>query len=112
MWIERETGTLSRVWERASTQNTGHRQQPQQHTPFHTHTPPPTQMMTAMLGGEVKASAHGGEYGRMAMNIQPGSRCFSYLESSVQSLNVWMSHGDEAVKLPEGFKAVAMSQQV
>jgi GMP synthase-like glutamine amidotransferase len=48
----------------------------------------------------------------MAMNIQPGSRCFSYLEKSVQSLNVWMSHGDEVVKLPDEFKAVAMSQQV
>eukprot|EP00983_Pelagomonas_calceolata_P094513 1157898-Pelagomonas_calceolata.AAC.11 len=68
--------------------------------------------MAAMLGGEVKAAAHGGEYGRMAMNIQPDSKCFSYLDKGVSSLNVWMSHGDEAVKLPEGFKTVAMSQQV
>jgi len=60
----------------------------------------------------VKAAAHGGEYGRMAMNIQPDSKCFAYLGKDVKSVNVWMSHGDEAVKLPEGFKAVAMSQQV
>ncbi|KAF5827549.1 GMP synthetase, partial [Dunaliella salina] len=69
------------------------------------------QMMAAMLGGEVKAAAHGGEYGRMAMNIQPDSKCFAYLDKGVSSLNVWMSHGDEAVKLPEGFKTVAKSQQ-
>lgn len=67
-------------------------------------------MMTAMLGGDVKSAEHGGEYGRMAMNISPGSRAFSYLDAA--SVNVWMSHGDEAVKLPEGFKAVAKSTQV
>lgn len=26
--------------------------------------------------------------------------------------NVWMSHGDEAVELPDGFKCVAKSDQV
>jgi GMP synthase (glutamine-hydrolysing) len=70
-------------------------------------------MMTAMLGGEVKAAEGGGEYGRMAMKlVEPDSSAFSYLPKDVSSVNVWMSHGDEAVRLPEGFKAVARSQQV
>lgn len=67
------------------------------------------QMITHVLGGEVKPAHHGGEYGRMPMDITSGSTLFSYLSKT--SVNVWMSHGDEAVKLPEGFTAVAKSQQ-
>ncbi|KXZ44305.1 hypothetical protein GPECTOR_69g398 [Gonium pectorale] len=67
------------------------------------------QMITHLLGGEVKAAVHGGEYGRMPMDIAPASQLFSFLSST--TANVWMSHGDEAVKLPEGFTAVAKSHQ-
>jgi GMP synthase (glutamine-hydrolysing) len=67
-------------------------------------------MITHLLGGEVKPAAHGGEYGRMPIDITPGSRLFSYLANN--TVNVWMSHGDEAVNLPQGFKAVAKSHQV
>eukprot|EP00195_Chlamydomonas_chlamydogama_P016056 CAMPEP_0202890436 /NCGR_PEP_ID=MMETSP1392-20130828/832_1 /ASSEMBLY_ACC=CAM_ASM_000868 /TAXON_ID=225041 /ORGANISM="Chlamydomonas chlamydogama, Strain SAG 11-48b" /LENGTH=536 /DNA_ID=CAMNT_0049574005 /DNA_START=190 /DNA_END=1800 /DNA_ORIENTATION=- len=67
------------------------------------------QMITQLLGGEVKAAHHGGEYGRMPMDLADNSRLFSYL--SKKTVNVWMSHGDEAVKLPEGFSAVAKSHQ-
>lgn len=67
------------------------------------------QMITHLLGGEVKAAHHGGEYGRMPMDVSEGSTLFSNLAQS--TVNVWMSHGDEAVKLPEGFKAVAKSHQ-
>lgn len=67
------------------------------------------QMITHLLGGEVQAATTGGEYGRMPMDVVPGSTLFSFLEQS--PVNVWMSHGDEAVKLPEGFSAVAKSHQ-
>ena len=68
------------------------------------------QLIAQLLGGEVKPATHGGEYGRMPMTIEPNSRLFSYL--SKKSVSVWMSHGDEAVKLPPGFTSVAKSQQV
>ena len=66
-------------------------------------------MITHLLGGEVKAATHGGEYGRMPMDISLNSKLFSYL--SKREVNVWMSHGDEAVHLPDGFSVVAKSRQ-
>jgi GMP synthase (glutamine-hydrolysing) len=68
------------------------------------------QMLVQMLGGQVEEATNGGEYGRMPIDIEAGSSLFSYTSSS--STNVWMSHGDEAVKLPDGFKVVAKSRQV
>ena len=62
------------------------------------------------LGGEVKTAEGGGEYGRMAMTVEPASTLYSTEAASLQQL-VWMSHGDEAVKLPGGFAAVARSEQ-
>lgn len=66
-------------------------------------------MITQLLGGEVKAAAHGGEYGRMPMDISLNSQLFSYLDK--REVNVWMSHGDEAAHLPDGFSVVAKSRQ-
>jgi GMP synthase (glutamine-hydrolysing) len=63
-----------------------------------------------MLGGTVGSGVVGGEYGRMPILIQPGSRLYSFQDNSKP--NVWMSHGDEATKLPEGFHVVAKSEQV
>lgn len=68
------------------------------------------QLMVYSLGGEVKQGVEGGEYGRMPMHIEEGSELYGNTTSNMQ--NVWMSHGDECVKLPEGFDAVAKSQQV
>lgn len=70
-----------------------------------TFTPP-----VQMLGGTVTSGVVGGEYGRMPIDIQPGSRLYSYQDN--QKPNVWMSHGDEATKLPDGFRVVAKSEQV
>eukprot|EP00873_Tetraselmis_striata_P008660 jgi/Tetstr1/428924/TSEL_018900.t1 len=67
------------------------------------------QLLVFSLGGEVKQGADGGEYGRMPMHIEEGSELYGNTTTNVQ--NVWMSHGDECVKLPEGFDAVAKSQQ-
>jgi hypothetical protein len=63
-----------------------------------------------MLGGTVGSGVVGGEYGHMPINIQPGSTLYSYQDN--QKPNVWMSHGDEATKLPDGFRVVAKSEQV
>lgn len=68
------------------------------------------QLITHLLGGEVKPASHGGEYGRMPIDIAEGSKLFEYTQQ--KTVNVWMSHGDEAVKLPDGFTAVAKSHQV
>ncbi len=46
----------------------------------------------------------------MPIDITPGSKLFANIPNS--TVNVWMSHGDEAVKLPEGFVTVAKSRQV
>ncbi len=62
-----------------------------------------------MLGGVVGSGVVGGEYGRMPINIQPGSRLYSFQSNTVP--NVWMSHGDEATRLPDGFTVVAKSEQ-
>ena len=69
-------------------------------------------MITHLLGGNVKAATTGGEYGRMPIDIAPGNKLFSYLPADKKSVNVWMSHGDEADRLPEGFTATAKSHQV
>lgn len=46
----------------------------------------------------------------MPINVQAGSRLYSYQDNTKP--NVWMSHGDEATKLPDGFSVVAKSEQV
>jgi GMP synthase-like glutamine amidotransferase len=72
---------------------------------------PPTrmQLIVHQLGGEVKTAEGGGEYGRMPMTVVRESTLFGGEPSDSQL--VWMSHGDEAVKPPEGFGVVARSEQ-
>ena len=72
--------------------------------------PPAVQLIVHQLGGEVKTADGGGEYGRMPMNVVRDSTLFSTEQEDSQL--VWMSHGDEAVKLPPGFCVVARSEQV
>jgi GMP synthase (glutamine-hydrolysing) len=58
------------------------------------------------LGGKVRPGPKR-EYGHAEINISHGkSRLFHELPPS---LNVWMSHGDEAERLPSGFNVVARS---
>ena len=64
------------------------------------------QLLVQRLGGEV-APAEKREYGRMPIATQPGG-----LFAEAGSQMVWMSHGDEAKRLPEGFVCVAKSEQV
>ncbi|KAK9831472.1 hypothetical protein WJX81_008476 [Elliptochloris bilobata] len=67
------------------------------------------QLLVHALGGEVKAADGGGEYGRMAIRTTQASAL--YAQDTEHSQQVWMSHGDEAVRLPQGFCSVATSEQ-
>ncbi len=57
------------------------------------------------LGGKVKPGPKR-EYGHAEVHVTGESRLFKGLPPS---LNVWMSHGDEAQELPQGFSVVASS---
>lgn len=62
-----------------------------------------------LLGGIVKP-ADSQEYGRMEIIPVRESALFGDSEVSVRQ-SVWMSHGDEAIRLPDGFSIVATSIQ-
>jgi len=61
------------------------------------------QLMARWLGGEVKAS-HAGEYGLAELNVLKPGVLFRELPSRQR---VWMSHGDQVLRLPEGFELLA-----
>jgi len=61
------------------------------------------QFMVHALGGKVRAASKR-EYGHAEVELQDGSRLFEGLPAK---LSVWMSHGDEAVELPAGFRLTA-----
>jgi GMP synthase (glutamine-hydrolysing) len=60
------------------------------------------QLMTHVLGGKVRP-ADKREYGHATVEILDGSRLFRGLP---KLLSVWMSHGDEAMELPQGFRLI------
>ena len=68
------------------------------------------QLIVHTLGGTVHTAEAGGEYGRMPINVVAESVLYSE-ESTASKQLVWMSHGDEAAQLPEGFTCVARSEQ-
>src|SRR3989475_9108088 len=63
------------------------------------------QFMVHTLGGKVRAAARR-EYGHAWVETLAESEL---LRGLPKSLEVWMSHGDEAVELPEGFQLIAQS---
>jgi len=70
------------------------------------------QTMAAQLGGKVAPSDHR-EYGYAQIKILNKSKLFGDLNDGenkkVQLLDVWMSHGDRVTTLPDGFQAIAGS---
>jgi len=64
------------------------------------------QLMAHKLGGKVRA-AEKREYGHAMVEVLNGSRLFQELPAA---MSVWMSHGDEALELPPGFKLTARTQ--
>jgi GMP synthase (glutamine-hydrolysing) len=63
------------------------------------------QFMAHTLGGKVRAASRR-EYGHARVEVLSDSEIFRGLPGT---LDVWMSHGDEALELPPGFKLVAKS---
>jgi GMP synthase (glutamine-hydrolysing) len=63
------------------------------------------QYMVHALGGKVRP-ADKREYGHADVEVQSNSRL---LDGLPRKLSVWMSHGDEAVELPAGFRLIASS---
>jgi GMP synthase (glutamine-hydrolysing) len=68
------------------------------------------QLLVQRLGGTVE-NANKAEYGRMPIIVQSDdSVLFGASVHKGDSQQVWMSHGDEATKLPVGFTCVAKSE--
>ncbi|XP_052210797.1 uncharacterized protein LOC127813716 isoform X2 [Diospyros lotus] len=67
------------------------------------------QLIVQRLGGEVRIGEKQ-EYGRMEIEVVKDCGLFGSKKVG-DSQVVWMSHGDEAVRLPDGFEVVARSQQ-
>ena len=64
------------------------------------------QLITQHFGGEVVAADHH-EYGKAKLKIENDSSIFKGIEDD--SI-VWMSHGDKAERLPEGFDIIGTSE--
>lgn len=69
------------------------------------------QTMAEQLGGRVEASCHR-EFGYAAVQVVGHSRLLHHIEDQVQGsgvplLEVWMSHGDRVIALPQGFSSIA-----
>ncbi|XP_074304298.1 uncharacterized protein LOC141639016 [Silene latifolia] len=68
------------------------------------------QLIVQKLGGLVKVGDKQ-EYGKMEIEVLcDGSRLFGDKFKGDKQV-VWMSHGDEVAKMPDGFRVVATSQQ-
>jgi GMP synthase (glutamine-hydrolysing) len=63
------------------------------------------QFIVHKLGGKVRPAPRR-EYGHAEVAVGRASRLFQGLPDS---MNVWMSHGDEAIELPKGFSVVGKS---
>ncbi|XP_058201392.1 uncharacterized protein LOC131316132 [Rhododendron vialii] len=68
------------------------------------------QLIVERLGGSVRVGEKQ-EYGRMEIEVERACGLFGGSKKIGDKQVVWMSHGDEAVKLPDGFEVVARSQQ-
>lgn len=66
------------------------------------------QTMAKQLGGSVTSTKHS-EFGYAKVSINEDSRLFKDIYDQKQTLDVWMSHGDQVDKIPEGFQIIAGS---
>jgi len=64
------------------------------------------QLMGAMLGGEVVRGTQR-EYGHGSLSFKAQGRLLKGLQSPIK---VWNSHGDRLEKLPQGFKAIGVTE--
>jgi GMP synthase (glutamine-hydrolysing) len=66
------------------------------------------QALVAALGGQVEGG-HIREFGRAALEITADTPLFRGVWRPGERPPVWMSHGDRVTSLPQGFRAVAVS---
>lgn len=66
------------------------------------------QTMVAQLGGRVE-TADEREFGRAEMTAGEQSALFDGIWETGESDQVWMSHGDRVIEIPEGFKVIGTS---
>jgi len=66
------------------------------------------QTMCAQLGGEVRNSEHQ-EFGRAFVDVVDDCALFEGVWRKGEREQVWMSHGDRVVRIPEGFRVVGTS---
>ncbi len=68
------------------------------------------QAMAKHMGGEVEASGQR-EFGYAQVKVESGSELLNgisgdKIQNGINILDVWMSHGDRVVKLPDGFSVI------
>ena len=66
------------------------------------------QTMCAQLGGKVEGGHHR-EFGRAFLDIQEECALFDGVWAKGTRHQVWMSHGDKVMEIPDGFKVVGTS---
>ncbi|MFC3704755.1 glutamine-hydrolyzing GMP synthase [Devosia honganensis] len=66
------------------------------------------QALCVALGGEV-AAGHHREFGRAEVTVHQPSELYEGVWETGSAHQVWMSHGDRVVALPEGFEVVGTS---
>lgn len=66
------------------------------------------QLIASEYGGKVEKSLHR-EYGKSILNPVVDYRLFEGIEGSTQ---VWMSHGDTILELPEGYEITATTENI
>ena len=66
------------------------------------------QTMCDQLGGEVEAADHR-EFGRAFVEVIDDCALFAEIWKPGDREQVWMSHGDRVVSIPDGFRTVAVS---
>jgi GMP synthase (glutamine-hydrolysing) len=67
------------------------------------------QTMVAQLGGRVE-TADEREFGRAEMTSVEQSALFDGIWETGESDQVWMSHGDRVIEIPDGFKVIGTSE--
>ena len=67
------------------------------------------QTLCAQLGGAVATSEHH-EFGRATLEVTDDCALTEGVWRTGERHQVWMSHGDQVIRLPEGFRAVGTSE--
>ncbi len=69
------------------------------------------QLICHLLGGEVKAGFKQ-EYGPAVLRGKGKGERGKLLENTPDGIKVWMSHGDEVVRVPDGFDTFAITETI